>query len=227
MTPRCLALLPVVLLAAGPLRAQTAATPAAPPAGGVEAAAATITGGDVMRRVGIIAHDSMMGRDTPSRGLELTAKYVADEFRRFGLKPGGDSGTWYQRYPITRRQLQLRSSEVVFQAGRVTARAGLDRSARFVTGGVPAGPLAGPAIVLGGPLTPDAVGRMALRDKVVLYVPDYRSPIPANSGQVLRAIRVAGPPVSGGEVVQRHQGVRVVRTEGTATQVEQLLVQGE
>ncbi|HTG49210.1 MAG TPA: M28 family peptidase [Gemmatimonadales bacterium] len=146
-----------------------------------------------MRRVGIIADDSMMGRDTPSRGLELTAKYVADEFRRFGLKPGGDSGTWFQRYPITRRQLQLRGSEVVFQAGRVAARAGLDRSARFVTGSVPAGPLAGPAIVLGGPLTPDAVGGMALRDKVVLYVPDYRSPIPANSGQVLRAIRVAGP----------------------------------
>jgi hypothetical protein len=34
---------------------------------------------------------------------------------------------------------------------------------------------------------------MALKDKVVLYVPDYRSPSPANSGQVLRAIRVAGP----------------------------------
>jgi len=82
---------------------------------------------------------------------------------------------------------------VVFQAGKVTARAGLDRNVRFVTGGVPAGPLAGPAILLGGPLTPDAVGRMALKDKVVLYVPDYRSSIPANSGQVLRAIRVAGP----------------------------------
>ena len=194
MTPRCLALLPVVLLAAGSLRAQTAAAPTAhPAAGGLPAAAATITGGDVMRRVGIIADDSMMGRDTPSRGLELTAKYVADEFRRFGLEPGGDGGTWFQRYPITRRQLQLRGSEVVFQAGRVAARAGLDRSARFVTGSVPAGPLGGPAIVLGGPLTPDAVSGMALRDKVVLYVPDYRSPIPANSGQVLRAIRVAGP----------------------------------
>ena len=106
MTPRCLALLPVVLLAAGSLRAQTAAAPTAhPAAGGLPAAAATITGGDVMRRVGIIADDSMMGRDTPSRGLELTAKYVADEFRRFGLEPGGDSGTWFQRYPITRRQL--------------------------------------------------------------------------------------------------------------------------
>ena len=77
-----------------------------------------------MRWVGIIADDSMMGRDTPSRGLELTARYVADQFKSFGLKPGGDSGTWFQRYPITRRQLQLKQSEVVFQAGRVTARAG-------------------------------------------------------------------------------------------------------
>jgi hypothetical protein len=34
---------------------------------------------------------------------------------------------------------------------------------------------------------------MALRDKVVLYVPDYRSPTPANSGQVGRAIRLAAP----------------------------------
>jgi hypothetical protein len=190
MKPRCLALLPVVLLAAGPLRAQTAAAPVAP---GLSAAAGTITGDDVMRRVGIIADDSMMGRDTPSRGLELTAKYVADQFKRFGLKPGGDDGTWFQRYPITRRQLQLKQSALVFQAGKVTARAAFDRNARFVGGGVPSGPLAGPAIVLGGPLTPDAVGGMALKDKVVLYVPDYRSPSPANSGQVLRAIRVAGP----------------------------------
>ena len=48
-------------------------------------AAASITAPDVARRVGILADDSMMGRDTPSRGLEMTAKYVADEFRRFGL----------------------------------------------------------------------------------------------------------------------------------------------
>ncbi|HKU61594.1 MAG TPA: M28 family peptidase [Gemmatimonadales bacterium] len=190
MKPRRLAILPVVLLAAGPLRAQTASSHAA---GALAAAAATITGDDVMRRVGIIADDSMMGRDTPSRGLELTAKYVADQFRRFGLGPGGDSGTWFQRYPITRRQMQFGRSDVVFRAGRVTARAGLDRSARLVSGGVPDGPVEGPAIVLGGPLTPDAVGRMTLRDKVVLYVPDYRSPLPANSGQVARAIRVAGP----------------------------------
>ena len=60
----------------------------------------TITPADVQRRVGIIAHDSMGGRDTPSRGLDLTASYVATEFARFGLTPGGDSGTFIQRYPL-------------------------------------------------------------------------------------------------------------------------------
>ena len=84
-------------LAAGPLFAQSRPS-------GAARAAATITAADVARRVGIIADDSMLGRDTPSRGLELTAKYVADQFRRFGLRPGGDGGGWFQRYTITRRR---------------------------------------------------------------------------------------------------------------------------
>ena len=141
-------------------------------------AAASITAPDVARRVGILADDSMMGRDTPSRGLELTAKYVADEFRRFGLKPGGDNGTWFQRYPITRRRLQPRSRAWCSRrAGnrdrraRPTARVRQRRHAREAGGGArDSGRRPG---------HPDAVGAMELRDKVVLYVPDYRSTIPA------------------------------------------------
>ena len=52
------------------------------------------------RHVGVIAADSMLGRGTPSRGLELTAQYVADQFQKFGLKPAGDNGTWLQRYLV-------------------------------------------------------------------------------------------------------------------------------
>ncbi len=173
-----------------PLAAQTTARSAPPP---LAAAAASITAEDVSRRVGVIADDSMMGRDTPSRGLELTAKFVADQFRRFGLKPGGERGTWFQRYPITRRRLDLAQSRVVFQAGGTTSTARLDRTARFLQGAVPDRPVDEPAILVGGALTPDAVGRMTLRDKVVLYVPDYRHPLPENATQVARAIRVAGP----------------------------------
>jgi hypothetical protein len=69
------------------------------------AAAATITSADVLQRLGIIAHDSMKGRDTPSPGLEKTAGYIAGEFRSFGLRPAGDSGTFIQRYPYNARRI--------------------------------------------------------------------------------------------------------------------------
>ncbi len=64
------------------------------------AAAATITEGEFFWRVGVLAHDSMRGRPTPSPELDETARWVADEFRKFGLEPGGDDGTFIQRYPI-------------------------------------------------------------------------------------------------------------------------------
>ncbi len=62
--------------------------------------AATITASDMQRRVGLLAHDSMGGRDTPSPGLKKAAAYVASEFRSFGLEPaiGEDYLQWY---PLT------------------------------------------------------------------------------------------------------------------------------
>src|SRR2546430_16259309 len=62
--------------------------------------AASITIADVQRRITIIADDSMLGRATPSPQLDAVAAYVAGEFQRFGLKPGGDSGTYFQHYPL-------------------------------------------------------------------------------------------------------------------------------
>jgi Peptidase family M28 len=162
------------------------------PVGAGSDAAAGITASDVARRVGILANDSMMGRDTPSRGLEPAAKYVADEFRRFGLRPGGDNGTWFQRYPITRRRLQPAQSRVILKAGATTATARFDATARHVSGEIPRQPVFGPLILVGGPVTPDAVGEMKLRDKVVLYVHDYSRDIPTNATQVARALRVSG-----------------------------------
>jgi hypothetical protein len=185
---RMLAPLAALVLAAGPLASQ-----AAEPAGPAADAAATITASDIAKRVGILAHDSMLGRDTPSRGLELTAQYVADQFRRFGLRPGGENGSWLQRYPITRRRLELATSRVLLKSGATSVTASLDRAARFVTGDVPGAPVGGPVVLLGGAVTPDAIARMKLRDKVVLYVHDYSKPIPANASQVARAIRVSKP----------------------------------
>jgi hypothetical protein len=65
-----------------------------------ESAAGTITVADMKRHMGVIAHDSMRGRDTPSPELMETARYVADQFAAYGLAPGnGDS--YLQLYPIS------------------------------------------------------------------------------------------------------------------------------
>ena len=61
-----------------------------------------ITEALIKRHINVIADDSMLGRNTPSKGLEMTAAYVGAQFKRLGLKPGGDSNTYIQRYPLTK-----------------------------------------------------------------------------------------------------------------------------
>lgn len=78
----------------------TASSLSAQASADVTKAAAAITKEDIAHHVGVIADDSMMGRDTPSPGLEMTAQYVADQFKKFGLKPGGDKGSWFQRFDV-------------------------------------------------------------------------------------------------------------------------------
>lgn len=65
---------------------------------------ASITATDIRARVGFLASDALRGRDTPSPGLEVAAAYIASEFRRAGLEPAGDSGSYLQRWPFPVRE---------------------------------------------------------------------------------------------------------------------------
>src|SRR5262245_63163474 len=80
--------------------------------GPAQRAASSISEADVRRRIFLIADDSMGGRDTPSRGLNKTASYIAGEFRRLGLRPGGDSGSFLMHYPIEQRRVLAEQSAV-------------------------------------------------------------------------------------------------------------------
>ncbi|HEX7336833.1 MAG TPA: M28 family peptidase [Gemmatimonadales bacterium] len=172
-----------LFLLTAPLAGQTAAP--------VSRAAATITSADVARRVGVIADDSMMGRDTPSRGLDLTARYVAEEFRKFGLRPGGDS-SYLQFYPITRRRLDPEKSRVVFTVGEVRQTAGFTTSARHDGGAVPEKAVRAGAVLVGGAQTAESAGRIELAEKVVLYSPPAR--VDQNTlHQVVRVLFLAQP----------------------------------
>jgi Zn-dependent M28 family amino/carboxypeptidase len=56
---------------------------------------------DVMRgHLEFLADDALEGRAPGTRGGELAQKYIGSQFRRLGLEPAGDSGTYYQRVPI-------------------------------------------------------------------------------------------------------------------------------
>lgn len=63
-------------------------------------AAAAITPELIRQHVYVLADDSMRGRKTPSPELEVATQYAAAQFRRIGLRPGGDGHGYLQRYPV-------------------------------------------------------------------------------------------------------------------------------
>ena len=111
--------------------------------------AASISSADVQRRIGIIADDSMLGRATPSPQLDAVAAYVAGEFQRFGLKPGGDSGTYFQHYPLEVLRFDPESSTVRI-SGHTPAVWRAGQEVLLVEGQPPASAVAGAAVVITG-----------------------------------------------------------------------------
>src|SRR6202522_3190182 len=66
-----------------------------PPA--VKAAEASIDGEKIRAQVRFLADDLLEGRGPGLRGSEIAAKYIATQFALYGLKPGGDNGTYLQQ----------------------------------------------------------------------------------------------------------------------------------
>jgi hypothetical protein len=64
----------------------------------------TIAAGQMKDYLTFIASDEMEGRDTPSRGLDTTAKFLAMNLSRWGFKPAGDNGTFLQRIDLLRNR---------------------------------------------------------------------------------------------------------------------------
>src|SRR5215475_5659111 len=62
----------------------------------------TISANQIKDYLTFIASDEMEGRDTPSRGLDTTAKFLAVNLARWGFKPAGDDGTFFQRIELHR-----------------------------------------------------------------------------------------------------------------------------
>jgi hypothetical protein len=64
-----------------------------------------ITAAQLRNYLEFIASDELEGRDTPSRGLDIAAMYIADHLKAWGIKPGGDGGSYFQKFPLRRQKI--------------------------------------------------------------------------------------------------------------------------
>jgi Zn-dependent M28 family amino/carboxypeptidase len=62
--------------------------------------AAAIDSNALRAHLEYLADDALEGRRPGTRGAELAAKYIAAQFRRLGLEPAGEDGTYYHKVPI-------------------------------------------------------------------------------------------------------------------------------
>jgi hypothetical protein len=111
------------------------------------ATTAAITPEDLRQRLFLIADDSTMGRETGSEGAYKTADYIASEFRRLGLEPAGDNGTYFQTVPFWNASIDPQSR---LESGSTSLKLGTD----FVPSNIAARgrTLDGVPTIYGGPM---------------------------------------------------------------------------
>jgi hypothetical protein len=81
--------------------------------------AATITAAQIKDYLSFIASDAMEGRDTPSRGLDITALYLSTNLSRWGFKPAGDAGSYFQKIALIRDIIDQAQTQVLFNGQKL------------------------------------------------------------------------------------------------------------
>ncbi|MBS1720740.1 MAG: M28 family peptidase [Armatimonadetes bacterium] len=113
-----------------------------------------------------IASDALLGRDTPSPGLDAAAEFLAYNLRKWGAKPGGDNGSFFQKVTLYRSQLDTNSAVIV--GGTTTLRYG---SQFVVSRGQ--GDLNGPAVFIDNEVgTTDVKGKIVFMAESVSLAED-------------------------------------------------------
>ena len=79
-----------------------------------------------------LASDDLEGRDTGSRGHEIAALYIAAEFKKLGLQPAGDNGSYFQRVKF--RSSTLKENSATFSVKNGDQQFSLAYPKEFLTG---------------------------------------------------------------------------------------------
>jgi Zn-dependent M28 family amino/carboxypeptidase len=79
----------------------------------LEPALEAITPDGMLAHIKVLASDEFEGRAPGTKGEELSVKYISDQFKQTGLKPGNADGTYTQEVPLAGIKGEPRISVVV------------------------------------------------------------------------------------------------------------------
>jgi Peptidase family M28/PDZ domain/PA domain len=104
-----------------------------------------------LEHVRFLASEDLEGRGNGSRGLESAADYIGARFRAAGLEPGGDAGTFFQRFEMTTGMTVDPGNSVKLLSGRnpVEFDIGQDYEIVSTSGGNPSTPSELPIVFAG------------------------------------------------------------------------------
>lgn len=78
------------------------------------AALETVSADEIKTDVYFIASDDLAGRDTPSEGLKVAARFLRSRLERLGWKPGAKEG-YFHEYPVFQRAMNVDASRIVWE----------------------------------------------------------------------------------------------------------------
>src|SRR6266436_7326293 len=72
-----------------------------------------ITPDGLLAHIKVLASDEFEGRSPGTKGEDLSVKYVTDQFKQIGLKPGNPDGAYTQEVPLAGIKSEPRMSFTV------------------------------------------------------------------------------------------------------------------
>ncbi len=120
-----------------------------------------------------IASDELEGRDTPSRGLDVAAKFIATNLSRWGVKPAGDNGTFMQRFALQKSIVD--SAQTALEINGQRFKFGTDFLAHSASG---AGTASAPLVYVGHGMmikakNIDAFAGLDVKGKIVVWTSEF------------------------------------------------------
>lgn len=166
LRPRCFVFF-VLMASVG--SAGFAGVPAENSPNGKYRGAEAITTAQLKDYLTFIASDELEGRDTPSRGLDVAAKFLAMNLSRWGFTPAGDDGTFLQRFALLKGLVD--STQTVAEINGQSFKFGTDFIAHSSSG---AGTASAPLVYVGHGLmikakNLDALDSIEVKGKIAVW----------------------------------------------------------